>query len=251
MSEIAYSEEVNAEMLNNIAVDLGKTDFSVFENEVPYAVTKLNDITSNLVTAGILMSGSMCEPILNEQTLYIQPGIIVFNNGAKIRITQAVVVEPVNNTYIYALNEQTTNAAQIITSEDEPTTGDYVPICYIDADGVLTDKRIFSSAKVTIPTMNQYYEQEFELSFNSDVETESYVRATVDVGHPFKYVMSDSLDGYRYTDVLEDGVRSGWIKVPGSSYNRVSFLRNGTTINIYTRHTGSGAGSDTVKLYFV
>lgn len=250
MSEIAYSEEVNAEMLNNIAVDLGKTDFSVFENEVPYAVTKLNDITSNLVTSGILLSGSMCKPILNEKTLYIQPGIIVFNNGAKIRITQAVAVEPVNNTYIYALNEQTTNAAQIITSEDEPTTGDYVPICYIDAEGVLTDKRIFSSAKVTIPVANQYHEEEVTLRFSSDSETDRIVRATIDTGHPFKYVMSDYFDGYRYTAVLQDGIKTEWIKVPSSSYHRVAFLKSGTTIKIYTRHTGSGGGNETVKLYF-
>ena len=98
--------------------------------------------------------------------------------------------------------------------------------------------------------MNQYYEQEFTLTFNSSVETESYVRATVDVGHPFKYVMSSFANSDTEVRELRDGNKTGWMKVPDSPYYRVAFIKNGTTINIYTSHFGSGSGTKTIKIYF-
>jgi hypothetical protein len=160
MDSILYNQEVTSDMLNDIAIDLGHTSFNGF-GEDKFGADELNNITSSLVSKGILMSGNQCKAIISNGNVHIQPGVIVFNNGAKKKITEAVSVPLQINTYIYALNKISAGTCEIIVSANNPEEDaeimnqDYIPICYIDAEGVLTDKRIFSSAKVrrTVQTM--------------------------------------------------------------------------------------------------
>ena len=154
MVSIEYNSEVTANDLNDIAVDLGAVTFSTFQNAVPYAVSQLNDITAALVTKGILLSdsGNMCEAIAQNNNVYIQPGTIVFANGAKMKIAEAVAVEKINNTYIYAILNTTTNTSQIIVSENQPSVGDYVMLAKVNDVGTMMDMRTFSKAHVPLPT---------------------------------------------------------------------------------------------------
>ena len=154
MVSIEYNSEVTANDLNDIAVDLGAVTFSTFQNAVPYAVSQLNDITAALVTKGILLSdsGNMCEAIAQNNNVYIQPGTIVFASGAKMKIAEAVAVEKINNTYIYAILNTTTNTSQIIVSENQPNAGDYVMLAKVNDVGEIMDMRTFSKAHVPLPT---------------------------------------------------------------------------------------------------
>lgn len=163
MSEITYNEEVTAEALNNIGVDLGLTEFSVFENNMPYAVHQLNQITSDLVSPGVLRAGEDgalgCEVIASEGIAYVQPGVIVFASGAKIRINEPKGVELIPGTYIYATADSITGAAGLEVSTAEPT-GDYVMLAAVDAEGTLADRRSASVARVmlTADAQNVYRE---------------------------------------------------------------------------------------------
>lgn len=154
MADISYNAEVTADVLNDIAVDLGATTFSVFQNSTPYAVHQLNDITAALVSKGILLSdsGNMCEAVVQDNIVYIQPGTIVFGNGAKMKLAETVGIELINNTYIYALLNTDTNKSQLIASATEPTTGDFVMLAKVNTDGGITDLRVFSKASVALPT---------------------------------------------------------------------------------------------------
>lgn len=163
MSEITYNEEVTAEALNNIGVDLGLTEFSVFEDNMPYAVHRLNQITSDLVSPGVLRAGEDgalgCEVIASEGTAYVQPGVIVFASGAKIRITEPEKVELIPGTYIYATADSITGAAGLEVSAAKPT-GDYVLLAEADTEGTLADRRSASVARVmlTADAQNVYRE---------------------------------------------------------------------------------------------
>lgn len=137
---------VTAGGLNNIAVDLGHTTFSLFSDE-PFGVDELNRITADLVGKGVLTTGNRCEPKLDNGKVYIQSGVIVFGSGAKIRIESPVEVAAAKGDYIYAFNDVTTGKASIITSADKPTTGDFVMLAQLDSAGTVVDERILSVAK--------------------------------------------------------------------------------------------------------
>ena len=256
MDSILYNQEVTADILNNIAVDLGNTSFNGFGTE-KFGADELNKITADLVSSGILISDEKCKAVFSNENIIIQPGIIVFANGAKKKITEAVSFPAQANTYIYALNKVSAGTCELIMSvtnpnEDEEVKSlDYVTICGVDSNKKIIDMRTFSSAKVAIPTENQYHEVEVELYFiaaEADV-----VRATIDTGHPYRYVITEKVDGgYPVAAELYDGESTKWLKTPNSSYEKVSLKRNGTKIEIYTTHTGSGGSTKTkrVKLYF-
>lgn len=256
MDSILYNQEVTADILNNIAVDLGNTSFNGFGTE-KFGADELNKITADLVSSGILISDEKCKAVFSNENIVIQPGIIVFANGAKKKITEAVSFPAQANTYIYALNKVSAGTCELIMSvtnpnEDEEVKSlDYVTICGVDSNKKIIDMRTFSAAKVAIPTENQYHEEEINVSF---VRDEQYmVKATIDTGHPYRYVITEKVDGgYPIAAELYDGESTNWLKTPDSSYEKVSLKRNGTKIEIYTTHTGSGGSAITkkVKLYF-
>ena len=148
---ILYNQEVTAEILNDIAIDLGNTSFSGFGEE-KFGADALNDITKSLVTKGILQSESRCRPIKSDGYINIQPGVIVFENGAKKKITEVISVPCEAGTYIYAQNDITAGRCEIKVSETAPVTGDFVMLATVDSEGKMLDIREFSNAKVEIPT---------------------------------------------------------------------------------------------------
>lgn len=151
---------VTAEDLNNIADDLGDTTFSAFSEE-KFGVDKLNQITADLVSKGILNTGNKCEAIIADGKVYIQSGVIVFESGAKIRIEEPVIVDAVNGSYIYAVNNLLTGKASIEVGESFPTEGDFVSIAQVNDAGEIVDLREMSVAKVTLSAelQNNYAEQ--------------------------------------------------------------------------------------------
>ena len=149
MAEILDNQEVTTETLNNIAVDLGATSFNGF-TENKFGADALNDITKALVGSGITQGGNKCKPYLSGSDLYINTGTIIFASGAKIRVTEPQKVTKQANTYIYALNDTALNTAQIVVSETEPTTGDFVKLAYVDENGALSDRRQWAESNVLL-----------------------------------------------------------------------------------------------------
>lgn len=164
---ILDNQEVTAEILNDIAIDLGHTSFNGF-GEDKFGADTLNAITGNLVGAGILSSYNKCKPTIQSDKVYIDTGIIVFNNGAKKKITEnGIYVDLINSSYIYALNNTVTNTCSIIVSQTEPVDGDFVNIARIGEDGTLIDRRKIAKAKVELPTEgNSYYKSKLITSEN-------------------------------------------------------------------------------------
>lgn len=156
MAEILDNQKVTTETLNNIAIDLGATTFNGF-SENKFGVDELNNITKTLVSKGITQGANRCKPYLSGSDLYINTGTIIFATGAKIRITSPQKVTAEAGTYIYALNDTSRNIAEITVSETKPTTGDFVMLAYLDADGTLTDMRKFAKANVALSAAQTPY----------------------------------------------------------------------------------------------
>jgi len=156
MAEVATTildeQEVTAAVLNDIAIDLGATSFNHF-GEDKFGASELNEITKALVNPGILLSENSCKPSVENGILTIATGTIIFNSGAKIKITSPLKLTVSNSTYIYALNNTAYNKGEIVVSSSAPS-GDTVMIAQISAEGTLIDKRAFSTLKVTITTPN-------------------------------------------------------------------------------------------------
>lgn len=136
---------------------MGDTTFSAFSSN-KFGVDKLNEITADIVGKGILKTATDsngnsvmgCEPIISGDNILIQNGVIVFESGAKIRITSPVSVPKIKYTYIYAINDLATGTASIQVLSSELTSGDYVLLAVMKYN-VLEDARAVATAKVALP----------------------------------------------------------------------------------------------------
>lgn len=224
MAEITYNEEVTAESLNNLAVDLGDTTFKYFENNKPYAVEELNQITSDLVSSGVLRTGENgalgCEAVLANNKIYVQAGVIVFESGAKIRITEPVEIGLVAGTFIYALYDSTTGRASIEVSESTPS-GDYVLLAQVNADGVITDRRCCCVSKAITAADAKNVYKEFEVVIEAGTEY-----AYVDMGsNSFSYVF---LKGVKRITISSD-TENTYV----ASGNNAKLLEEGNEIDMW------------------
>lgn len=177
--DFMVNQTVSAADLNNIAVDLGDAEFSHFPETAPQsAVSALNSITADLVTAGIIYDDNACNVSLSsdETKVYVGKGIIVFSNGAKIRITeqQTFDISFINtgDTYkLYASYNEDANIAALNISETYPVSGEYVKIAEIKKIGgigvSITQNRTFCTPKA-LNFVTSYKAYDINKSFTSD-----------------------------------------------------------------------------------
>lgn len=142
--------EVTVEDLNNIAVDLGATDFNEFSEDALFGNDALNGITAALVSKGILNIGERCKCTLSADNKKIQiaPGVAVFGDGSKIRITEAQTIDVVEGDFcVYLKNNTTVGTAEIVISKTDPAEKeDFVILCRY-AGGLFMDFRTFAVPK--------------------------------------------------------------------------------------------------------
>ena len=235
---------VTAEDLNNIAVDLGSTTFSAFSDE-KFGVDKLNEITADLVTAGILKTETDssgiavmgCKPYASGENLCIGKGKLVFNSGAKITIEESVSTELTAGTYVYAFNDVTIGKASIQVSQSSPTEGDYVMLARIEADGSVCDLREYAKTKALSTTDG--------VLRNFTQETEGAgIEYTVDVGAGFTYFVLWNIKGtsrtYTYGTNAVELADGGTVSITmstssdGGYYAELHIKRVGDCLTMWT-----------------
>lgn len=202
--EVTFADntEVTLENMDNIVRDLGDAEFSEFSTN-KFGVNTLNSITSDLVSAGILRTEENanmgCEPIIDGTNVIIRPGVIVFDTGAKLRITEAETFVKTNSTYIYAKNDHITGLASIVMSETAPTNEmDAVSICRIDTSGNLIDLRRAAVAKI---------------QFTADLENVGVTkRLQFTIPSNSTYLYDFGFNGWKYI-IFRFGDNSAYIKV--------------------------------------
>lgn len=240
MNSIMDNQEVTLEMLNNIAIDLGATSFNEFTTN-KFGANELNQITQALVTKGILLSSEQCKPIISDSKLYIRPGTIVFDNGAKIVLKEALELDLENGSYIYALNDLSLNTCKIIVSSSAPASGDYVELASVDNNGDLSDRRQFSTGKNLPYGGNAETELTETLTFSSSTQHDY----TFNVGwSSYKYILYKGMYGYLTCSPISDNET---ISITYYSSCKMSITKSGQDIHIQTNGAG-GRGSTSVVI---
>lgn len=152
MSEsILDNQEVTAEILNNISIDLGNDDLT-FTSTEKFGADKLNKITGDLVGAGILTGGTNhgnnCKIYISNGKIYVKSGIMVFADGKKKTIEKDTEIADVQSScVVYALNDVSLNKIEIAVSSNYPSSGDFVKLATIK-DGAVLDNRNIAMSKV-------------------------------------------------------------------------------------------------------
>lgn len=144
---IMDNQNLTADILNAVSVDLGGDDLS-FTTTEKFGADKLNRITADLTGAGILHCGDNCRVMIANGNVYVKSGIIVFADGKKKSIESDTLICSVHDCKIYAVNNIQENKIEIITADDFPLTGDFVKLASV-SNGAVIDCRSVSIAKVS------------------------------------------------------------------------------------------------------
>lgn len=242
MDGIYYNQEVTAEMLNGIAQDLGHTSFNGYGTD-KFGADELNKITGELVSAGVLLIGNKCR-VINSDGIYVQDGTIVFSNGAKKTITEALPVDADNDTVIYALNDTAAGICTIEVAEAYPTAtdADYVPLASVGSDGVITDDRVIARAKMELTAGNSETMYTFSGEYGFDfVRIAAIDYAVWDLYNNFVFRTPTSTTYYsaflRKDEIEYDTAYS----IPGTIL-KIKFVATDDGVEIYFR--GTNASSD-------
>lgn len=205
------NQEVTAQDLNNIAIDLGYAEYSHFpENPPQSAVSALNQITADLTTKGVLLSGNRCMVTYASNKIYVDTGIIVFESGAKKRIETTQTLDFISGVtnYIYALHDTNANKISIINSSTAPSNGDFVSLATISANGSVVYTAPLSTAKVGLSAGNSKQIINFSKSFYFDQYTTISTISLADWNnHEYAfYSFSSNIGGYIETESLIDTI---------------------------------------------
>lgn len=240
-----YNEEVTAEDLNNISIDLGKADFSFFENDNPTAVSELNNITGDLVSAGVLLTDNRCRVDVVGDKITVDTGIIVFANGAKKRITETQTLTPLADvkSYVYALNDVLNNRITLNVAEAYPTEGDFVALGTVTNGLVESTICSISTAKVKLNTSNEFQVINEDIYFNCEginfVKYASISGVEIDGYNFIVFTTTEKLDSLRrptldYGQFVNGELYKHYVSVD------LKFVKNGNAIDIYASRKYSG-----------
>ena len=164
-SDFSYNQVITASDLNSIAVDLGAGDFSVFTGSTPYAVDKLNEITSALVGSGISSVLNKFELSVSTDNIVVGTGIAFFESGRKIKLTAPVTIPFQSGDLYFAENQSTGNVSLNI---GELPTDNYIHLATVNDDYTFADKRTIAKAKVLLPSEgNSYYTTRTAVTYQS------------------------------------------------------------------------------------
>ena len=209
---ILDNQEVTAEILNNISIDLGGDDLS-FTSVEKFGADKLNKITGDLVGAGILSGGSNhggnCEVYTANNKIYVKSGIMVFADGRKKTIESDTEIGPLSDCCIYALNDTSTNTIRLIADTNFPASGDFVKLAHI------TNSIVFDERKTAVSKFNA-------LGSRTPLEIKKTITATPN--EPYEITLTNAPVGAIYGQMI-CGQRSMTF-VYNAYYNKFGFLTN-------------------------
>ncbi len=140
--------------INDITKSLTGAGVAPFVSKSSYKASDLNDLAAELVASGASLDGCRCT-VENMGTLQmvvtVGQGIVFFDGGVRLTVDSdgyTFPVEPNTSGYIFAYFSPTLQKADIIFDTELPSTGEYVLLAELAADGNLRDKREIARSKV-------------------------------------------------------------------------------------------------------
>lgn len=249
-SGIFYNQSVTIDDLNNIAIDLGATSFNGF-GESKFGAAELNNITKDLVGKGYLLKGNKCKVSANGDNLVILDGIVVFENGAKKEIAENLTVVCVKGKKYYFLNDTASGTCRLYRGDNYPSSGDFVPLCEVQSDGTIVDKRVLSVAKVNLSAVQNNQTKDMEVTL--DIVNGKVPSGTIPLDFTgYNGILARYIWRSSKWDTFESKERN-FVTLPATGWSNESFYISSTSVyfektatglNYYGSTTWSGGFND-------
>lgn len=170
------NEVYGTDDINDITRCLTGAGVAPFVAKDSYSVSDLNALTKEVATAGVSLDGCKCiayNPGTTEMTVTVGAGIVFFDSGVRLMIDDdgySLPVSPNTDGYVLAYFSPTLQRVDVIFDTKLPSTGEYVVLAEVEADGNLRDKREFTRSKIATIGSNALIERSFVTMENTLVE---------------------------------------------------------------------------------
>lgn len=142
---------ISAADINAIASEIGEnTSVSDnFDDNVSYAINKLNCIRSDILNPGIAY-GMECS--CTDEVISINSGVAFFKNGMRIEITEPETFPVADGdiSYVYLYASESYSCAMPIVTASKKESDSYIPVAEVDKYGNVNDIRQFSTSKIPL-----------------------------------------------------------------------------------------------------
>ena len=223
------NETYSAIDVNNAFSYLTTKGVSLF-SDTGSVITDINAALAALTSGGVdIYNINSCMVYKVGEVYKVKKGICFLHDGAFLVIdddeyTLAITKGVLN--YVYALHDPLKNTCGVyVSTESVPQNA--ISLAEIDAEGNVIDKRVFSQAKVAVPTTNitaskeltlyyptginngyTYHEEAFDVGFGGF----NYVRAEFDEKTYFVYIGDN-----KQRQFVDSSGGSSWIRKEGNS----------------------------------
>lgn len=193
--------------------------------------TDLNGAVAALVNSGVDMYNSeSCKVYCADDVYFVKKGVCFLPDGAFVAVDDIGFVLNIADgvlNYVYAMHDALKNECKIYVSQDG-VPENAVVLAEIDAEGKITDKRVFATAKIAVPTANIMSKKTITITFPMG-ETEGEYTCqdeTIDVGFGgFNFVQTEfenkTFTAYigdgKKVDFIDGASRYAWIKKEGTT----------------------------------
>ena len=215
------NETYSAIDVNNAFSYLTTKGVSLFSDNGS-VITDINAALAALTSGGVdIYNVNSCMVYKIGEVYKVKKGICFLHDGAflvidddeyTLKITSGVL------NHVYALHDPLKNTCDVYVSTGS-VPQNAVPLAEIDSEGNITDKRIFSQAKVAVPTTNITASKELTLFYPSGTNEGGYTyhEEAFDVGFGgFNYVRTD-FEGETYFVYIGDNAERAFVDSSGGS----------------------------------
>lgn len=148
------NQTIGVDDLNKITADVVSGGVSAVYSENTFSATEINDSNAALYTGGVVPQTDTCLKVIKSNDKYIiNPGVAFFDDGTKMEILaggEEITVTSGSVNYVYLVSDSNAMKCYVDVTQTEKTdsSGQYVYLASIDAEGNITDKRTYAAGKM-------------------------------------------------------------------------------------------------------
>lgn len=237
-SDGSYDNVYGTDDINAIVGNLVGAGIAPFPSKDTYDVSELNLLTSAITSAGVSLGGLKVS--FSDNKIHIAQGIGYFENGATI-VTDSegeeLDYDVAETLYVYAQYNKNLNVCGFYTSENAPveSVGIYnLILATIEADGTVTDKRVFAQSKIATLGKNLVFDVPFPK------ETKTLVNDTTATGYSVgETVWEGEVDLSRFNYIISSSVQMSDHYVYTNNTTSISQLNTGPVCVIPAYNSGN------------
>jgi len=224
------NESYSADDVNRAFSYLTTEGVSLF-SDTGSVTSDLDATVASLVNSGVdIYNLESCKVYSANDAYFVKKGVCFLPDGAFVVVDDAGLALSITDgvlNYVYAMHDALKNECKIYVSKDG-VPEKAVALAEIDAEGKITDKRVFATAKIAVPTANIMLKKTITITFplGENKGAYTYRDENFDMGFGgFNFVQTE-FEGKPFTAYVGDGKKVdfldgmskyAWVKKEGSS----------------------------------